>query len=101
MPTPAQRPRLPETSENQRQARLAWNGGQTGKPKKPLILPVVEVCHAEECGTPTSGRRPDGMTQVAGAGDGAPTHWYCDGRCTAIARARADLRSNGHRQVNP
>lgn len=99
MPTKAQRPRIPETTAGQKKARLAWNRGETGTGRKPADLPVVETCHVEECGTPTGGPLP-GMTQVAGARDGAPAHWYCDDRCAAIARARADLRTNGHRQVS-
>ncbi|MGW0566129.1 hypothetical protein [Streptomyces tauricus] len=102
MPTRAQRPNYPEATEGQKKARLAWNRGETGTGRKPADHPVVEVCHVEVCGTPTGGRRPGpGMVQVADAWDGAHAHWYCDGRCAAIARARADLRSNGHRQVNP
>ncbi len=102
MPTKAQRPRIPETSEGQKKARLAWNKGETGKGRKPADHPVVEECGVEVCGTPTGGPRPGpGMVQVAGARDGAPARWYCEDRCAAIARARADLRSNGHRQVNP
>ncbi|MGW3410296.1 hypothetical protein [Streptomyces sp. NPDC000888] len=98
MPTRAQRPRIPETSDAQRKARLTWNEGKTGKPTKPVISPVVETCHDEVCGTPTGGRRlGQHMAMVAGSKDGAPSHWYCPGRCAAIARARADLRSNGHR----
>lgn len=93
----AQRPRLTETA-----AHMAWNGGKTGKPRPPEISPAVEACRVDACGTPADGPHPGpGMTQVAGAQDGAASHWYCDGRCAAIARARADLRSDGHRQVNP
>lgn len=102
MPTQAQRPRIPETSANQKKARLAWNRGETGTGRKPADLPIVERCTVAVCGTPTSVPRPGpGMTPVAGAGDGAGAHWYCVGRCTAVAHARADLRSGGHRQVNP
>lgn len=95
MPTRAQRPRLPEVSEGQRKARLAWNGGKTGKPRPTVDTPVVEACPLEECGTPVVGRRPpaDGMVAVRGAADGAAAHWYCEGRCAAIARARAELRA--------
>lgn len=101
MPTQAQRPRIPETSENQRKARMAWNGGKAGKSKPLVISPVVEVCHVEECGTPTDGPRPGrDMAMVAGSKDGAASHWYCLGRCEAIAHARADLRTGGHRQVS-
>ncbi|WP_314411424.1 hypothetical protein [Streptomyces sp. DSM 40484] len=102
MPTRAQRPHIPETSESQKKARLAFNAGATGTGRKPADLPVVETCRIEACGTPTGGPRPGpGMVQVAGAQDGAPAHWYCPDRCAAIARAHADLRSGGHRQVNP
>ncbi|MET7475114.1 hypothetical protein ABZT17_12240 [Streptomyces sp. NPDC005648] len=95
MPTRAQRPRLPEVSEAQRKARLAWNGGKTGASHPATSLSVFDVCRADGCGTPVTGRRPpaDGMVQVRGAADGAAAHWYCEGRCAAIARARAELRA--------
>lgn len=95
MPTRAQRPRLPEVSEGQRKAQLAWNGGQTGKSRPTADTPVVETCTLEDCGTPVIGRRPPvkGMVQVRGAADGAAAHWYCPTRCAAIARARAELRA--------
>jgi len=94
MPTPAQRPRLPEVTEGQRKARLAWNGGKTGTSRPTVDTPVVEACTLEACGTPAVGRPPaDGMVTVRGAADGAAAHWYCEGRCSAIARARAELRA--------
>lgn len=95
MASRAQRPRLPETSEGQLKARLAWNKGLTGKGRPAANTSVIEACTINGCGTPVVGRRPPaaGMVQVRGAADGAAAHWYCPGRCTAIARARADLRS--------
>jgi len=91
------RPRLPETSPGQIKARLAWNAGLTGTGRKPAGAPVVDTCTVDLCGTPASGRRPPqpGMVQVRGAADGAAAHWYCEGRCAAIARAHADLRTAG------
>lgn len=95
MATRAQRPRLPEVSEGQRKARLAWNAGQTGASRATADTPVVEACVVDACGTPVTGHRPPsgGLVQVRGAADGAPAHWYCPVRCAAIARARADIRS--------
>jgi hypothetical protein len=94
MPARAQRPRLPETSEGQLRAKHAWNQGMTGKSRTPEQTAVVETCTVDSCGSPTTGPLPlDCMVQVHGAGDGAAAHWYCRGRCAAIARARADLRS--------
>ncbi|MEU1478940.1 hypothetical protein [Streptomyces sp. NPDC005760] len=95
MPTRAQRPRLPETSTAQREARYAWNSGLSGTPRPAGTEGAVAACAAEECGTPVTGRRPpaDGMVQVTGAADGAAAHWYCPVRCAAIARARAELRA--------
>jgi len=100
MPTRAQRPRLPETSEGQLKARHAWNEGLTGKARPPAQTAVVEACTVDGCGTPTGGPRPDAhMVQVRGAADGAAAHWYCPDRCAAIARARADLRAIPMRQA--
>lgn len=89
------RPRLPETSEGQRRARLAWNQGRTGKSQSATDTPIVSKCAAENCGTAVTSPRPPtaGMVQVSGAADGAAAHWYCPGRCSAIAQARADLRA--------
>jgi hypothetical protein len=63
----AQRPRLPETSENQRKARHAWNQGMTGASRTADILPLVHTCTVTGCT-----------------------------RCAAIDRARVDLRTGGH-----
>jgi hypothetical protein len=94
MPARAQRPRLPETSEGQLRAKHAWNQGMTGKPRPPEQTAVVETCTVDSCGSPTTGPTPRTyMVRVLGAADGAAAHWYCRGRCAAIARARADLRS--------
>lgn len=99
MPTRAQRPRLPETSEGQLSAKHAWNQGMTGKPRRPEQAAVVETCTVDGCGTPTGRPRPAAhMVQVRGAADGAAAHWYCPVRCAAIARARADLRAIPLRQ---
>ncbi|MFI1535484.1 hypothetical protein [Streptomyces anandii] len=77
------------------------------EPKKPVArkkaapvpsAPVVEQCPVDGCGTPATGRRPvPGMVRVRGSKDGALEHWYCPGRCAAIARATADLRRGGAR----
>jgi len=95
MPSRRVRPRLPEVSENQRKARLAWNQGLTGSSRPADERPAFEPCPADGCGTPVVGRRAPaaGMVQVRGAADGAAAHWYCLGRCAAIARARAELRA--------
>ncbi|WP_330339363.1 hypothetical protein [Streptomyces sp. NBC_00557] len=102
MPAPHRtRPRLPETSEAQRRARLAWNKGLTGKGRPPAASTPFEVCTADGCGSPAAahGRPPAaGMVQVRGSADGAAAHWYCPGRCAAIARARAELRAVPMRQ---
>ncbi|MFF7901219.1 hypothetical protein ACFZCV_20840 [Streptomyces sp. NPDC007920] len=89
------RPRLRETSEAQKKARLAWNQGLTGKGRPEAEQAVVEACTVDGCGTPAVGRVPPvaRMVSVAGSADGAAAHWYCPGRCAAIARARADIRS--------
>ncbi|MFJ4322209.1 hypothetical protein ACIP3A_03685 [Streptomyces tricolor] len=76
MPSRAQRPRIPEVSEAQRRARHAWNGGKTGKARPA-----------------TTGTPPPGMVKVTGSADGAPAHWFCPGRCTVLARTRAELRA--------
>lgn len=91
------RPRLPETSPGQLKAKQAWNAGMTGTGRKPAGAPVVDTRRVEECGSPaTGGRAPQpGMVRVRGAADGAAAHWYCPGRCAALARARADLRAAG------
>lgn len=95
MPTRDQRPRLPEVSAGQLKARLAWNGGKTGKSRGAADAPVIETCTVEACDTPVIGQRPPvkGMVQIRGAADGAAAHWYCPARCAAIARARAELRA--------
>jgi hypothetical protein len=64
------------------------------KKQLPPSGPVVDACYAEGCGSVGTGPQPDpGMVRVPGSKDGAASHWYCAGRCSAIARARADLRS--------
>lgn len=63
----AQRPRLPETSAAQRKAKLAWNKGLTGASRTADDLPLIHTCTVSGCG-----------------------------RCAAIDRARADLRTDGH-----
>lgn len=95
MPTRAQRPRLPETSEGQRKAAQTWNEGQlNGTPRKSADTPVVAVCMVDACGSPVTGpARPTGMVEVRGSEEGAAAHWYCDGRCAAIASARAEIRA--------
>ncbi|MFC7906421.1 hypothetical protein [Streptomyces nigra] len=89
------RPRLPETSPGQLRAKQAWNGGKVGKSRAAADHPVVDVCPDEDCGSPDLSGRPPvaAMVRVAGAADGADAHWYCPGRCAAIARARAELRT--------
>lgn len=96
MPTRAQRPRLPETSEGQRTAAHIWNEGQlSGKPRRPADTPVIEICAVDACGSPvtSSASAPTGMVEVRGSEDGAAAHWYCEGRCAAIASARAEIRA--------
>lgn len=94
------RPQLPETSEGQRRARLAWNEGLTGESRPATETPAFHKCPAEGCGTPAVSARPpaSGLVRVDGAEDGAAAHWYCPGRCAAIARARAELRAVPTRQ---
>ncbi|MCX5285980.1 hypothetical protein [Streptomyces sp. NBC_00198] len=99
MPTRAQRPRLTQSSPGQKAADIAYKAGLTGTPLPQS--PIVAVCAVDHCGAP-SGRRQrkppaTGMVRVRGSADGAPSHWYCPGRCAAIANARADLRTGGHR----
>jgi len=95
MPSRRVRPKLPEVSENQRKARLAWNQGLTGTARPADERPAFQACTVDGCGTPVVDRRPPaaGMVQVRGAADGAAAHWYCPARCAAIARARADIRT--------
>ncbi|CUW29655.1 hypothetical protein [Streptomyces reticuli] len=95
MPSRAQRPRIPEVSEAQRRARLAWNGGKVGKTRPAAAMTPFEVCTADGCGSPaTTGQPPTpGMVKVIGSKDGAPAHWFCPGRCTVLARTRAELRA--------
>lgn len=95
MPTRAQRPHLPETSPGQLAAAQAWNGGLVGTGNKAADTPAVVPCTVGACGTPVTGDLAPvtGMVQVRGSADGAAAHWYCDGRCAGIARARADLRA--------
>ncbi|MEV0477873.1 hypothetical protein [Streptomyces prunicolor] len=95
MPTRAQRPRLPETSPGQIAAAQAWNAGMVGTGRKATDMPAVQPCTVDACGTPvTDARAPiAAMVQVCGSADGADAHWYCDGRCAAIARARAEIRA--------
>lgn len=89
-----QRPRLPETSEGQRKAKLAWNKGLTGTSRPTTDTAVVQACTVDDCGSPATSPRPrTGMVKVSGSKDGAPAHWYCPDRCAAIARARAELRA--------
>lgn len=79
-----------------------WNGGRyTGanrtQPRPRKFGPVVDACGVVVCGTPGSEPSPrPRMARIEGAGEGGQSAWYCPGRCTAIARARADLRSDGH-----
>ncbi|MBK3572633.1 hypothetical protein JHN63_02095 [Streptomyces sp. MBT65] len=103
MPTRAQRPRLPETSPGQLAAAQAWNDGLVGTGRKSADTPVVEPCAVAACGTPvTDPLAPvTGMVEVRGSADGAAAHWYCDGRCADIARARADLRAIPMRPDTP
>lgn len=63
----AQRPRMAETSKAQRRARQVWNGGLVGAPRPGDHVPLFHSCAAPGCS-----------------------------RCAAIARARHDLRTNGH-----
>ncbi|WP_371579422.1 hypothetical protein [Streptomyces sp. NBC_01314] len=63
----SQRPQLPETSAAQRKANLAWNKGLTGASRTADDIPLFHTCAVPGCG-----------------------------RCAAIDRARADLRTNGH-----
>lgn len=94
MPTRAQRPRLPEVSATQLQARLAWNQGKTGKGRPAASAPAVETCTVDGCGNLANQPRPNGsMVRVHVAGSTDPARWYCPGRCAAIGRALADLRS--------
>ncbi|MYS44071.1 hypothetical protein GTY23_23130 [Streptomyces sp. SID5998] len=94
MPTRAQRPRLPETSEGQKRARQAWNGGQVGVGRKPASAPAVETCGVDGCGALADQPKPAAdMVRVEVTGTGEPARWYCPGRCTAIGRALADIRS--------
>ncbi len=67
MRSPTQRPRLPETSEAQRRARQAWNGGLVGTARGGDHIPLFHTCTAPGCG-----------------------------KCAAIDRARTDLRTGGH-----
>lgn len=95
MPSRRVRPRLPEVSDAQKQARLAWNRGMTGTGRQAADTPAVEACAVDDCGTPAVDRQAPAacMVQVTGSADGAAAHWYCAGRCAAIARARAELRA--------
>lgn len=94
MPSRSVRPRIPETSESQKKARLAWNKGLTGNSRPAEDTAVVHACTVDGCGSPTHEPRPDtSMVRVADSKDGAPAHWYCPDRCAAIARARAELRA--------
>jgi hypothetical protein len=95
MPSRRVRPRIPETNEAQKAARQAWNAGLVGQGRPAAERPAFEPCPVDICATPVVGQRPPaaGMVQVPGAADGAAAHWYCHGRCAAIARARADLRA--------
>ncbi|EYT83962.1 hypothetical protein CF54_04180 [Streptomyces sp. Tu 6176] len=94
MPTRAQRPRLPETSEGQRQARKAWNGGLVGQPRPPAVTAAVTPCPVDGCGSLATDPRPArAMVRVEVPGTGEPARWYCPGRCAAIGRALADIRS--------
>lgn len=96
MPTRAQRPWFPETSVGQMQAKAIWNGGKVGKTRTPADHPVTQTCTVDACGSPVVDQfQPpaDGMTRVTGSADGAAEHWYCTGRCAAIACARAELRA--------
>lgn len=95
MPTRAQRPRIPETSEGQRKARLAWNGGKTGTSKQTVIAPVVERCTVDGCGTTSDEPKSRAPMRLVPAAGQEPGRWYCPGRCTAIGRALRDLRTGG------
>ncbi|WP_405909602.1 hypothetical protein OG742_37370 [Streptomyces sp. NBC_00828] len=97
MPTQAQRPRIPETSDNQRKARLAWNAGETGASRPPVISPIVERCTVDGCGTTADQPKPRPGMQLVPAQGQEPGRWYCPGRCTAIGQAITDLRTGGHR----
>jgi hypothetical protein len=82
------------------EASKDWNGGNFVGRRRTTALPVagnavVEKCVTEACGTPAGGRAVPDMVRVHGSRDGAPAHWFCPGRCEAIARARADLRRGG------
>ncbi|MEW2451251.1 hypothetical protein AB0896_27460 [Streptomyces parvulus] len=93
MPTRAQRPRIPETSVGQMQAKWAFNSGRTGKPRPQADTAVVEKCTVDGCGTPAYQYRPaPAMVRVEVPGTGEPARWYCPGRCAAIGRALADIR---------
>jgi hypothetical protein len=99
MPTDTQPSRPPQTGQEHPAGRREW-AGKTGKPRPPAVTPVIETCSVDACGTPADGFRPvfdrppaDGMTRVSGSADGATEHWYCVGRCAAIACARAELRA--------
>ncbi|WP_217545610.1 hypothetical protein [Streptomyces sp. GbtcB6] len=95
MPTRAQRPRLPETTPGQLAARQAWNEGLAGASRPTDPVTPYEVCTADSCGSQVTGLRPParGMVQVRNAAEGNGTHWFCPGRCTVLARIRAELRA--------
>jgi hypothetical protein len=94
MPTRTQRPRLPEVSETQRKAREAWNQGKTGKGRPAATAPVVETCTVDGCGSTADQPLPNAsMVPVHVPDSSEPARWYCPGRCAAIGRALADLRS--------
>ncbi|MFB7597212.1 hypothetical protein [Streptomyces sp. NPDC056160] len=99
MPARAQRPSLPETSEGQKRARQAWNGGKVGASRPAADRPAVETCAVDGCGILAAVPRPSrGMVRVEVPGTGEPARWYCAGRCAAIGRARAEIRGIGRPQ---
>jgi len=99
MPTRAQRPRLPETSAAQKRARQEWNGGKVGAGRAPAAMPAVEACPVDGCGSLADQPKPSRiMVRVRVAGTGEPARWYCPGRCAAIGRALAEIRSIGRPQ---
>lgn len=75
-------------------ARQQWNRGQTGTGRPAASTPVVETCTVTGCGsTADKPRRDASMVSVLVPGSSEPARWYCPGRCAAIGRALADLRS--------
>ncbi|MFH9977907.1 hypothetical protein ACH4ND_01340 [Streptomyces sp. NPDC017179] len=81
-------------AESTQRARQQWNRGMVGDSRPATSAPVIETCTVDGCGITADQPAPSpAMVRIHVPGSTDPARWYCPGRCAAIGRALADLRS--------